>query len=287
MGRIPRMKHEPNQLSVRSNELIQNSRYQLTVWEEDIITFMSSFLDPYKEEFTPIEFTIKDFYHACGIESDGGKNYKKFKDAITQLLSRVIWIPYIDEKGNQAEKAIHWLSEAIIIKNTGKFKGSFSTDLKPYFLRQKKNFTMFEIIYAMHLRQEYDKRLYMYCKSRQYQKLESYTFQIPINKLKEAMGEGSLSDKGVFVDTSYSDWSKFKERRLDPAIRRINEGTDIDITYVSVKEGKTVVDVELTVTTKDMESRLRIHQKLRLGSHSSELSTPEEIPLLDESVVSC
>lgn len=265
MGKAQHMQTQPYQLSVRSNEIIQNSRYQLSAWAENILTFIIARIDIFAENFTKLEFYIQDFFRDCGIKSDGSYNYTMFKESLTMLQSNVMWLDVINEKGKRAERLVHWLRDAEIEVGTGRVTVLIHEDMAPYLLNQKKNFTTIENIYFLRLGKAYDKRLYLYCKSRQFKKLESYQFTIPISTLKQVMGEGTLSEKGIFTDNTFIDWGKFRERRLDPAIQRINENTDIDISYIPIKSGRKVVDIEFTVTTKDMVRRLEVHQRLRLG----------------------
>lgn len=280
MGKAQHMQSQPYQLSVRSNEIIQNSRYLLSAWAENILTYIIARIDIFAENFTEIEFYLQDFFRDCGIKSDGSYNYKTFKEGLVMLQSNVITINVINKRGNQAERLVHWLRDAETEVGTGRVTVLVHEDMAPYLLNQKKNFTTIENIYFLRLGKVHDKRLYLYCKSRQFKKLESYQFTIPITKLKQAMGEGTLSEKGVFIVDTSNDWGKFRERRLDPAIQRINENTDIDISYIPIKSGRKVVEVEITVTTKDIARRLEVHQRLRLG----DIPDPDEILLPEDPV---
>lgn len=279
MGHIPKMQHDENRMSVRSNELIQNARYQLSVWEEDIITFMTTRLNIFADEFSDIEFYIQEFFSACGIKSDGAKNYAKFIKAIDSLLGRRIWIETIDKDGKEAFKGIHWISSITIQKHTGKVIARFDNDLKPYLLKLKKNFSAHDSIYSLHLRQEYDKRLYVYCKSRQFNTLEPYSFEINLTELKSNTGEGTLIN-GEIIEDPADEWKRFKEKKLDPAINRINKNTDINISYVTIKDGRKVVALAVTVTTKDSFESLGIVDSLK----QSALPKSNTIPLLEEMI---
>ena len=60
----------------KSNELIQQSRFNLSLQEQRIILYLISHITPYDQDFKLYEFNIQDFCKVCGIDSEGGQSYR-------------------------------------------------------------------------------------------------------------------------------------------------------------------------------------------------------------------
>lgn len=271
-----------NYLVVKSNDIIQHSRYSLTYYEEKIITYLISFLNTHDADFQMIEFNIQDFCRACGISTTSGKNYAVVRSAIQNLGSRVLWIDSIDEQGREVEVMAHWIAEAMLVKNSGLVRIRFDDKLKPYLLQQERGFTSYERIFALHLDNEYALRLYNYCKSVHYNKTEIYEQYVPIEELKVRIDAAKLTPQGKYEDTVFKNFAKFKERALDVAVRKINELTDINVSYTPVKEGRRVAGILLKIATKDTSERLMLVAKLNDPGIVDAEKVPPDAPTEDE-----
>ena len=71
-----------DQRVVKSNDLIQKSRFDLSLQEQKIILYLISQITPYDEEFKLYEFSIQDFCNICGIDHTSGGNYADLKKAV-------------------------------------------------------------------------------------------------------------------------------------------------------------------------------------------------------------
>ena len=56
------------QLVVKSNTLIQEARYSLSVQQQRILLYMISRIDPNQDHSTPCEISITEFCALCGLE---------------------------------------------------------------------------------------------------------------------------------------------------------------------------------------------------------------------------
>ena len=59
---------------VKSNDLIQRSRFHLTLQQQKIVLYLISHITPYDDEFKLYDFDIADFCKVCGIDYTSGKN---------------------------------------------------------------------------------------------------------------------------------------------------------------------------------------------------------------------
>ncbi|MCL2593380.1 MAG: replication initiation protein, partial [Defluviitaleaceae bacterium] len=97
---------------VKANDLIQKSRFQLSLQEQKIILYIISKIKPTDEDFIIQNFSIIEFCKVCGIDSDNGKNYKNIKEAIKTLADKSLWL--LLDSGSEA--LIRWINKAWINK---------------------------------------------------------------------------------------------------------------------------------------------------------------------------
>ena len=76
---------------VKSNDLIQKARFDLTVQEQKIILYLISKLKPDDDKSTAVKFTVKEFCSVCGINLSG-KNYNDINNIIKNLADKSLWI---------------------------------------------------------------------------------------------------------------------------------------------------------------------------------------------------
>ena len=77
---------------IKANDLVRQSRYQLSMQEQKIILFLISKITPDSTDFSCIDFEITEFCDVCGIGKEGGKSYKNVKDAIKKLADKSLWV---------------------------------------------------------------------------------------------------------------------------------------------------------------------------------------------------
>ena len=123
--------------------------------------------------------------------------------------------------------------------------------MKPYLLQLKKNFTSYELIFTLRFRSKYTTRLFELISSIHYRTLEAYTRQYTIDELRRLMGA-----------ENYKTWQSFKERALIPAVNEINRYSDKNLEYSVIKQGRSVIGLELTVSSKDTFEAIRLRDEI-------------------------
>ena len=86
-----------NKTVVKANELIQKSRFNLSLQQQKMVLYLISQISPYDEDFKLYEFSIPEFCRVCGIDMTSGKNYQDLKQAIKEIADKSLWIN-IDEE---------------------------------------------------------------------------------------------------------------------------------------------------------------------------------------------
>lgn len=240
-----------DRLVVKSNELIQKSRFSLTVQQQRIILYLISKIEYGDEDFKEYEFSIKEFCRVCGLYDESGKYYPELKRQIKAIRDKSMWI----EISEGEEILLSWLDGAHISRNSGKIKVRLNKDMKPYLLRLRENFTKYEIVNVLCMRSKYSIRLYELVKSLHFQELETYVKVFTVDELRKRLDA-----------EKYPRFCNFNQRVLKPAVQEINYYTDKEVSYELVKPGKMVEAIAMTVRTKDAEDRMKardmIDQKL-------------------------
>lgn len=233
---------ERNRMVVKSNDLIQKSRFSLTVQQQRVILYLISKIGYGDEDFREYEFNIKDFCHMCGLYDESGKHYAELKRQVKAIRDKSMWI----EISEGEEVLLSWLEGARISRNSGKIKVRLNEDMKPYLLQLRDNFTKYEIANVLCMRSKYSIRLYELVKSIHFQELETYIRTFTVEELRKRLDA-----------ETYPRFCNFNQRVLKPATQEVNTYTDKEVSYKSIKTGQKVETIELTIRTKDAADRVK------------------------------
>ena len=239
-----------SQMVVKANELIQKSRFNLSLQQQKIVLYLISQITPYDEDFRTYEFSINEFCKVCGIDESSGKNYLDLKTAIKDIADQSVWVTL----PNGQETLLRWIEKPYINANSGLVRIRLDEDMKPYLLQLKQNFTKYELIWTLSFRCKYSTRLYELIKSIHYNELETYERTYNLAELKRILGA-----------ENYNIYNAFKTRVLDPAIKEINEFSDKTLTYFPLKTGPAVDRIKFIIESKDgvetLSRRLELEEK--------------------------
>ena len=87
-----------NNTVIKANELIQKSRFSLSLQQQKVVLYLISQITPFDEDFKLYEFSIVEFCKVCGIDYDSGKNYADLKAAIKEIADKSVWIKTEDDE---------------------------------------------------------------------------------------------------------------------------------------------------------------------------------------------
>lgn len=247
----------------KANDLIQKSRFNLSLQQQKIVLYLISQITPFDEEFKTYEFSIPEFCRVCGIISDGGKNYNDLKTAVKDIADKSLWVTL----ANGDETLLRWIEKAKITSGGGTIKIRLDDDMKPYLLQLKENYTQYELIFTLHFKSKYTIRLYELIKSIHFHDLETYKRKYPVDDLRR------LIDAEI-----YTEYRNLKQRALLPAISEINEYSDKKISMEEIRRGRKVIAVEFTIESKDSLETL----KIRDGIEKEMGLLPGQVTLWDE-----
>ena len=251
-----------NKMVVKANDLIQKSRFNMTLQQQKIILFLISQVSPYDEDFKEYEFSIQEFCRVCGITISSGKNYQDVKRCIKDIADKSVWV---NVNGDE-ETLLRWIEKPYINNKNGIVRIRLDEDMKPFLLQLKENFTRYELIYTLYFKSKYTIRLYELVKSIHYRELEEYRRVLSLEELRKALG-----------GETYTEYRDFKRRVLDVAVNEINAHSDKQVSYTPIKKGRNVVAIELCIQTKSILERLEIRSHIENDMGTDQLSLFDRI----------
>lgn len=228
-----------NNLVVKSNQLIQKTRYSLTEKEQKIILYLISKIQPSDTDLKQYTFSLSEFCQICGIDAAGksGSSYSHAKQTIQALHDKSFWVKEPDGK----ERLYCWVREAEI--EGSQVTIELDPKLKPFLLQLRENFTQYELEYSLAMRGKYALRLYEMLKS--YAELGHYN--ISISELRSKL----IIDKKI-----YTQFKEFKRNVLNKAIEEINIYTDLQVKLQVLRTGRTITDLHFIIEKKDYLDRI-------------------------------
>lgn len=224
-------------LTDRKNVKISNdlnmARYSLSTVETNIIFKMITEIKMEDEDFKEYIFKVTDLNDKLGVKL----NRNSLKNIAESIMSKPLKI----KKEDNGFLVINWISSFEYVGKNGEIILSFDPKLKPYLLEMKEKFLTFDAGNLFKLSSSYSKRIYTMLKQNQF-------------KGKHFFNVEELQDI-LIVPKSLIKWDNFKRRIIDPAVKSINEDTDLIIDYeITEKSGKKVIGIEFTIKQKEKEN---------------------------------
>lgn len=210
----------------KRDDMIQRSRFDLTLREQRLVLFAISKIKPHDTSDTIYEFNIRDIVKIVGTKDE---SYTRIK-YIAKALSDKSWWVLSDDN---IESLVRWFSDFEINHSNNTVRLKFHEKVMPYLtelVKQHKYYTSYGLNDVLPMRHQSSPRLYEILKS--YSKNNMVWF-FETEQLKYLMN-----------CQNYSRWVDFKRRILEPSVEEINDMTSMIVTYETVFEGRKVVGVK-------------------------------------------
>lgn len=219
------------QYVVKSNDLIQRSRFKLNLQQQKMVLYIVSQIKKDDSDFQKYTFDIIDFCRICGLDSIGGTNYQILKESLEELKGKTLWI----QRNEDSELLVSWLGFAEMHPKSGTVDLSLDPALKPYLLNLQSRFTQFQLEKVLSLKSKYSPRLY--------EILKSYLHE----------NEKVLDFKKILYlldfpeDSTYKEYKYLNRDILKPSIAEINRKTDIFVEYSPVRRKHKVTGIRFII----------------------------------------
>ena len=217
----------------KSNELIQRTRYHLSLSQQKALLFLISKVKPQDTGSEAYTVSIADFCAAMGIDCNetGGYYYAAVKREIKELADSSAWIMMPNGK----EVLFRWLDTVEVEKGSGTISVTFHRSVQPHLFELQRNYTQYRLSEVLPFQSKYSIRLF--------ELLRSFFFESDADNGKARNVTYSLADLQRVLDcTSYKRTNDIKKRVIEPAIAEINEySSELHVAYKAKMEaGKTV-----------------------------------------------
>lgn len=222
----------------KPNEFVKNVPYpRLTVIQNRIFCFMVSLVEPDDDEFKDIDFNTKTFSQIFNMNSRSSTVIKK---AILGLHGNPVFAEINPE--TKGSIALTWC-HVYIEEKTGLIRLRLDDELKRFFLHidPSKGFIKYSIYEIMNLSCKYS--FWFYDQFKLGMKIGKRN--LPLSYIKKQL---SLPDS---YDAKY-----IKKKIINPVMEDINEHTDLEVKYSTVKRGNRVIEYRFNFKYKNYNEEL-------------------------------
>jgi plasmid replication initiation protein len=215
---------------VRKSNVFVNGRYRFGLHEQKILLQIISKVQFDEAEFVPYFLSWADLN---AISNGFLNSSKKIDEACEKLKNKTIKI-----KSGNIEDNFGFLSGWTTTAGQG-VHFRIDSGMKKMLLEllQEGNFTLYRLECAMALSSSYAIRLYEVLKSEQW---KAQPVVLNLDKLKWSL---DIGEKNV----TYNDFGSFRVHILEKSKRDFKKYTDITFDYQTIKEGRKVTALEITI----------------------------------------
>lgn len=202
---------------------------------------------------TPLRLDAMRYVEVFGTTRQNA--YQRMKDAEDTLFNRRF--SFYDEDGKLVKS--RWISQVKYLDDEGAIEIVFTPAVVQGISRidgAKEFFTQYLLSQTANLTSVYSARLYELLIQ---WKSTGKTPVFELNNFREQLGIGA---------NEYKTMSNFKTRVLEPAIKQINEHTDITATYEQHKKGRTIAGFSFKFKLKPQEKKEKVEKTVSRDKHT-------------------
>jgi plasmid replication initiation protein len=243
--------NEKNALVKKSNDMISNARYKLTITQQKLILFVMAKVRVEDKVFEEYDIPISEIVAETGMSPESA--YTRMATEAKALMKQVFTLEEKNIVGKKDQTTLAWFASFHHLEGSGSVQVCFAPRLKPYLLQLKSCFTTYPLACVLAMRSTYSIRLYEFLKMKMafrhevYFDLEAFKTLFQIDK-KPAFGQ----------------YSNIKARILLPALKEINKNTDLKIVkFLEKKKSRKVIGFTLIFGPKPSQEREALRDNYR------------------------
>ena len=237
---------------MKANQLIKNYRYCLPAYENRVLTYLLTHLEPKSEKngdivTNNVVYLDLDEYHAMAglAPAQGGKDWNIFRKACENLQTRPIDLLDESPDSKYLTRRIMLASSVSTFKDSNKIEVVLTPEARDLFVNVSKmltqdnqgvktlGYTRLFVPGIMRMKGAYSGRLYEILKYEGLKKGEKFgVYRVKLDTLRKLMTPKTDNNKDKKVTDLVEGYPNFKDLRtkvLLPSIYEINEYTDIRI----------------------------------------------------------
>lgn len=249
---LERVHQVRNYKVTKNNDLIQKSRYSLTLQEQRIINFIVAHIKPEDTDINQyFEFSIVNFCKICGIESTNNTYLRKI---IKKLYDR----PSIEHFDGEKYTPYRWIGDYEIIPKSSTIRIQIHHRMRGFLMELKRNFTSSELSLCLLFSNSYSFHLYELFRSiigtAYFRNAMIVEYCISVDEFREKL----------VLEKKYKNFNDLKRFVLDPALKEINELSDLQILTRWIYKGKKIDELIFTISFIDPDEWLMRKRQVML-----------------------
>ena len=135
-----------NQLLVKANEIIQESKSALTIQQKKLLAYMISSLKEQQNDVNNISmlFNMKEYCNITGNDYNNPMNYSSIKEDLEKLRDTSWWIPLEGENGEVIDTLVSWIQKVRVCEEDELLYVEMAEDLAPFLFDSLENYIPIE-----------------------------------------------------------------------------------------------------------------------------------------------
>jgi plasmid replication initiation protein len=240
-------KHPPT--VAKSNQLVRATQ-RLTLTELRLLSLVLSKLKPNQIEY---EIPVQEYMQTYNINQSTA--YEALADAAVSMFNRVFSIP-----NNNGILQTRFLQSIQYWSDQSRITLKFSDDVIEHIFDLKSHFTAYELAKIVEIKSSHAFRLYEIAKSF----LSVSGFSLSVVELIDQLGLNQTMTQG-----NIQTWV------IKPALKTINDKTDIELSYATSKTGKRVTGFTFRVIAKKTAPTSKAIKKIDSRATADRLAAPQ------------
>lgn len=230
----------------QSNRLVE-ARYKLTLREQRLVIAICSQIPKNQPNVDAIYLRMMDVAAFCRLGDPGTKTgqYSKIKNLSDKLMRRTLQI----KKPDGRWRITHWLQAAECMPG-GILKCEIDNQLLPEFLQLKIAYLDTLAAPLMEFSRDYSARMYFILKKM----LRIGDFEYKLDFFRQTFK----------LPKSYKHFGHLKEKVLEPALKEINEKSDITVKWDYIKEGRSYTKIHFIVKSVKHREKAIAHAPMAI-----------------------
>lgn len=228
-------------LIYKDNKIVEAS-YQLTLKEQRVVLMAISQIksDEALKKNDECILSVASYAATFGIAEKSA--LKEIKEALDELFERRINVVLDSGK----KEKFRWVSKVTIDVKNNELGLRFSQDIIPFLTNLKGRFTKYQLSSVSDMKSVFSIRIYEMLMQWRTTKI----VEVSIEKFKERL---ELVDK-------YPSIANLRIKAIEPAIKEINEYSDINVQYELIKTGKKFTGIKFTFSYKNKSTEKDVNK---------------------------
>ena len=250
----------------KANQFILHSRYDLSLMEQRILACMIATIDSrptstrFENQLLDCELNIDTFCELCKIKKRGSVAY--LKEVTKGLRDQSFWM----ETEDGISETFSWVEKVIIDEKKNTIMLRFSQDMKPYLLNLNSDFTSYKLPMILRFSSRYTNIIFdliyaEYGRTKEHQHLGHLS--ISVDEMK-ARVQIKKNKENKIVNQNIT-FKNLRVRILEPAIKEINDFTDIMVDILYIKNGRKIETIKFVFRPKTKAELATVPAFQRIG----------------------